>query len=259
MRTIAIINEKDGVGKTTTAINLAAALLEQGHRTLLIDLDPQAGASRGLGVTLPTSEHTIYPVLRGDLLLEKALVTTGSGIDLVPSHLDLVVLGPSLQVGREMRLRSALSTLSPEAYEFVLLDCPPSLDCLTLNALAAAGEVLIPLIPHVFSVYALLPLIQVITQARHYYNPALKILGIVPSMCDTHKINLEREVLQGLPDLIQCPFLHSIRRTVKVAEAPARGMPVLVYAPRHPVSEDFRILAREVLNGSAPFPNGRTG
>ena len=250
MRTIAIVNEKGGVAKTTTAINLAAALLEQGHRTLLIDLDPQAAASKGLGVVSPTSERTIYPVLRGALPLEEAVVTTRSGIDLVPSHLDLVALGVSLQVGREMRLRSALSTLPPDAYEFVLLDCPPSLDCLTLNALAAAGEALIPLVPHVFSVYALPPLMQVITQARHYYNPALRILGIVPSMCDTHKVNLEREVLQGLPDLVRCPLLHSIRRTVRVAEAPAKGMPVLDYAPRHPVSEDFRILAREVLDGA---------
>ena len=250
MRRMAIINEKGGVGKTTTAINLAAALLKQGHRTVLIDLDPQASASKGLGVALSTSERTIYPVLRGELSLQEALLTTPAGIDLVPSHLDLVALGASLQVGREMRLKKALPTLPPESYEFVLLACPPSLDRLTLNALAACNKILIPIIPHVFSIYALLPLLQVINQARHYYNPSLKVLGIVPMMCDTHKINLEREVLQQLPELTRIPLLHRIRRTVRVAEAPAKGLPVLAYASEHPVAEDFRILAREVLNGT---------
>jgi chromosome partitioning protein len=252
-RTIAIANQKGGVGKTTTAINLAAALSADGRRVLLLDLDPQGNASTGLGVYRRDREPGTYQVLTGDLKLESA-IRTG-----VLERLDLLVAEPGLagleielvsQPRREYRLRD---TLKPalSRYDFVLIDCPPSLGLLTLNGLVAATSVLIPLQCEYFALEGLSQILRTVSLVRQQLNPSLSIEGVLLTMHDRRN-NLSDLVAADVRGFMGAQVLQTvIPRSVRISEAPSHGQPILTYDARSPGSHAYIRLAGELLARSA--------
>jgi chromosome partitioning protein len=258
MRILAIINQKGGVGKTTTTVNLGAALAALGRRVLLIDLDPQANLSTHLGVDAAADRPTIYDVLVHQVPLADAVRDDAEPrLGVVPSNLDLSAAEMELvsMVGRETLLRDALEVLEssrPEEFEFVLLDCPPSLGVLTVNALAAGHEVLIPLQAEFFALQGMAKLTEVIGLVQRRLNPRLQLRGIVACKVD-RRTRLTQEVLEEVarhfPDRL---FRTVIRPNVKLAEAPSFGQSVLAYAPESNGAFDYRRLARELLGLPEP-------
>lgn len=249
-RVIAVASQKGGTGKTASTLNLGAALaLEHGQSVLLVDIDPQANLTMGLGVDLYEANPTIYEVLlhhrRG---VASAIRSTEiEGLDLVPSTLDLA--GAELELagrfGREWLLRRALAD-SVDRYNFVLIDTPPSLGLFTQNALVAASEILIPLQVHVYALKAL-PQLQKVIEIVQEQNTALRVMGVVLTMYDRrNKLTeqVERSARSALGDLV---FETPIPINVRLAESPSAGQPVLLFAPRSTSSEAYRKLAREVL------------
>jgi chromosome partitioning protein len=264
MRRIAIINQKGGVGKTTTAVNLAAALAEQGQRVCVIDLDPQAHATTHLGIELDGKSPSMYDVLVRSRALAEArrkvadnLWVCGSDINLAAAEVELAGV-----VGREVILRDLL--LQDEgAFDFVIMDCGPSLGVLTLNALAGANEVFIPLQPHFLALHGMSKLFETTALVAKRINPALKVTGVVLSLVDA-QTRLAQEVIQDLSDFLErsrnsnAPwskariFNTRIRRNVKLAECPSFGRSIFAYQPGCHGAEDYAALAREVLGEAAP-------
>jgi chromosome partitioning protein len=254
-----ISNQKGGVGKTTTAISLGAALVGRGQRVLVVDLDPQANATSGLGVSkdLP---NAIHGVLLKERPLSDSIVTTGlKGLDLVPSGPDMagaeVELVPIM--AREYRLRQALR--GAHGYDTVLVDCPPSLGLLTINALAAGDAVLIPVQCEYYALEGLAQLLNTIEAVRDRLNHHLQVLAIVLTMEDRrNRLSLQvvDEVRRHFPNLVA----HTrIPRTVRLAEAPSHGLPIAVYDPRSTGAEAYDQLARELtmrLKARAPIALG---
>ena len=249
-RIIAVVNQKGGVGKTTTTINLAAALTLKGKKVLLIDMDPQGNAATGLGIPRASREITIYDVLvDGAALSDATLETSVPGLKLIPSHVDLA--GAELEIGdragRTTILRDAISEVSSQ-YDYVLIDCPPSLNLLTVNALSASRSVLVPLQCEFFALEGLSQLLQTIEMAKARINPDLVIDGVMLTMYDPRNRLSAQVAADVRKHLGRAVFQTIIPRNVRIAEAPSFGKPVLMYDPHCTGSKAYKALATEMLS-----------
>ena len=262
MRSIAIINQKGGVGKTTTAVHLAAALAEMGQRVALVDLDPQAHATLHMGHSPIETELSTYDMLTSDTTLGEVLRPARTNLRLAPSHIDLAAAEVELAgvVGRELILRDALAAL-PDDYDVLLVDCPPSLGVLTINALAAVDEVFLPLQPHFLALHGLSKLLQTIELVATRLNDRLRLSGIALCLYDSGtrlaaEVSGDVEQFFGADVPPTCPwhgakiFDTRIRRNIRLAEAPSFGQTVFEYAPASNGADDYRMLAAEVLGRS---------
>src|SRR5262245_12085859 len=251
-RVIAIANQKGGVGKTTTAINLAPSLAAADMRTLLIDLDPQANATSGLGVRRGTFSKSTYDVLVHGESLESILKPTElEALSLAPAGRELVgvTMELSQEADRHLRLRSAVAPLS-ETYHFVLIDCPPSLDMLTVNALIAASSVLIPIQCEYFALEGVSELVETVHQIRKVRNPTLGIEGVLLTMFDD-RTNLSHQVMEDLKQFFgKRVFSTIIPRNIRLGEAPSHGLPILLYDIKSKGAEAYIRLAKEILHGT---------
>jgi chromosome partitioning protein len=246
---VAVVNQKGGVGKTTTAINLAAAMAEVGHPTLLVDLDPQANSTSGLGLDPARARLTAYHLLAGDAPLAEVAQSTGmAGLTLVPSHIDLA--GAEIEIAtmpeREGLLRNALEAV-PAGVEIVLIDCPPSLGLLTLNALVAASSMLIPTQCEYFALEGLRHLMYTHQLVRSRLNPRLAIAGILMTQFDA-RTTLAWDVLESVRRTYPHHVLETlIPRNVRISEAPSHGKSVIEYDPTCKGAVAYRALAKELL------------
>jgi len=247
---IAMCNQKGGVGKTTTTINLGAALVELGRRVLLIDFDPQGSLSVGLGVNSHNLEASVYDVLmrRGTDAASVIVPTKVPGLDLLPANIDLSAAEVQLvsEVAREHTLSRAIAPLKP-LYDTILIDCAPSLGLLTVNALTCADGVLIPLESEFFALRGVAMLTDTIAKVRERLNHRLQLIGILGTMYDPRTLH-NREVLDRVREAFgDTVFTTKIRRTVKFPETTVAGEPITTYAPSSPGAEQYRNLAKEVL------------
>jgi chromosome partitioning protein len=247
---IAVANQKGGVGKTTSTINLGAALAEYGRRVLLVDFDPQGALSVGLGVQPHQLDATIYNLLmdRGVEPDDVILKTSVAGMDLLPSNIDLSAAEVQLvsEVGREHALGRALKGVL-DRYDIVLVDCQPSLGLLTINALACADSVLIPLACEFFSLRGVALLMDTIDKVKDRLNPDLDLIGILATMFDSrtvHTREVHQRVLEAFGDLV---FDAVINRTIRFPETTVAGEPITTWAPSSSGAEAYRMLAREVI------------
>jgi chromosome partitioning protein len=261
---LAIANQKGGVGKTTTAINLGTALAAIGERVLVIDLDPQGNASTGLGIDRRSREFSTYDVLIGEASLRDAILATAvPRLHIAPSTMDLS--GLELEIGqardRAFRLRNALAPLNEHRvtgtdYTYVLVDCPPSLNLLTVNAMAAAHAILVPLQCEFFALEGLSQLIKTVEQVKSTLNPDLTIHGIVLTMYDARN-NLSGQVVADVREFIGPKVYDTIiPRNVRVSEAPSYGKPVLVYDLKCSGSEAYLRLATEIIQREKELSSG---
>ena len=247
---IAMCNQKGGVGKTTTTINLGAALAELGRRVLLVDFDPQGSLSVGLGVNPHTLEHSIYNLLLSrDTSIDDVIDRTGvNNLDILPSNIDLSAAEVQLvsEVAREQTLLRVLEPVKPR-YDVILIDCAPSLGLLTINALTAADKVIMPLETEFFALRGIALLTDTIAKVTDRLNPRLEILGILGTMYDPRTLH-NKEVLERVVQAFGDRVFHTvIRRTVKFPETTVAGEPITTYATNSPGATAYRTLAREVL------------
>lgn len=254
-RVISVANQKGGVGKTTTSINLAASLAATEHSTLLIDVDPQANATSGIGIEHKTPGNSTYEVLLGDISIEDAVRPTEMDyLDVVPSHINLV--GAEIEMvdvaERERILKRALRSVQ-RTYDFVVVDCPPSLGLLTVNALTASHSVLIPVQAEYFALEGLGQLLNTIKIVRQHLNPNLEIEGVLLTMFDT-RLRLSNQVADEVRRYFgDKVFKTIIQRNVRLSEAPSFGKPVLLYDATCVGSRNYIALAREIIKNSESF------
>jgi chromosome partitioning protein len=248
-RIIAIANQKGGVGKTTTAINLAASLAASEFRVLLVDTDPQGNSTSGLGIAKSEGMLTTYDVLAGKAAASEAIVpTVCEGLSILPADKNLVAGNLDLvdATDREHVLRRATDTLR-DRFDYIIIDCPPALDLLTLNALVASDSVLIPIQCEFFALEGISQLMDTIDRVKSSFNQPLQIEGVLLTMYDD-RTNLTRQVEADLRDFFGTDVFHTvIPRSIRLAEAPSFGKPILVYDPRSRGAESYIQLAKEVL------------
>jgi len=248
-RVLAVVNQKGGVGKTTTAINLSAALALEGMTCLLIDIDPQSNSTAGLGFQKDEERLSTYDILVGEATIPKAsLKTELELLELVPANKDLVGATVELihQEERALKLRKALEQVRGN-YDFVLLDCPPALDLLTLNALVASDGLIIPMQAEYFALEGISELMYTLERVQQSFNPSLVVEGILLTMYDD-RTNLTQQVTANLREHFgDKVFSTTIPRNVRLAEAPSYGRPVALYDPRSRGAESYRDLAIELL------------
>lgn len=248
-RIIAIANQKGGVGKTTTSVNLAACVADAGRRTLLIDADPQGNATSGLGVDKNALESSIYDVFINDLPLSDAVRPTMlDTLRLVPANIELAGAEVELvtRMAREQVLKNALAAVRGE-YDFVFIDCPPSLGLLTLNALNAADTLLVPIQCEFYALEGLSQLMNTVRLVRRNLNPALDVEGVVLTMFDS-RTNLSVQVVEEVKKFFRNKVYETIiPRSVRLSEAPSFGLPIIRYAPRSSGAAAYEALARELM------------
>jgi len=260
-KVIAVANQKGGVGKTTTSINLAASLAATEHSTLLIDIDPQANCTSGIGIEPQSVTSSIYEVLIGNVAATDAVRDTEMPfLDMVPSHINLV--GAEIEMidvmEREKILDNALTRIRRK-YDFVVIDCPPSLGLLTLNSLTAANSVLIPVQAEYFALEGLGQLLNTIKIVRQHLNPDLEIEGVLLTMFDT-RLRLSNQVAQEVRRYFgEKVFETIVQRNVRVSEAPSFGKPVLLYDATSTGAKNYMALAREILEANMEFLQSHNG
>ena len=248
-RVLAVVNQKGGVGKTTTAINLSAAIALEGLRTLLIDCDPQANSTGGYGLSRDEARKSTYDILIGEsTLAEATLPTEIETLRIVPSSKNLI--GANVELiqhdRRAYKLRESLEA-ERSKYDYIILDCPPALDLLTLNALVAADRLLVPMQAEYFALEGISELIHTLERVREAFNPPLEIEGVLLTMYDD-RTNLAQQVRENLRNFFKEKLLNTaIPRNVRLAEAPSYGKPVQLYDPRSRGAESYRDLAAELL------------
>lgn len=266
MRIIALMNQKGGVGKTTTTVNLGAALAEMGKRVCLVDLDPQAHLTINYGVDPTPDLCSLYNVLVEEKAFDEAIRQLDGGIALVPSSIDLAAAEIELVtvLGRETLLKKRIEA-SKQDFDFMLLDCPPSLGLLTINALAVAHEVIIPMQPHFLAMQGVAKLLETVQLVSRRMNPGLKVSGIVLTLFDA-QTKLGNEVVSELKSFIDSAsgkslpwsdttiFQSKIRRNIKLAESPGFGQTIIAYDPTSNGATDYRALAREILEMETVTP-----
>lgn len=252
---IALANQKGGVGKTTTAINLAAALVKLGKKILLVDSDPQGNASSGLGIDVKQVEHHLYHCYLGEVVAEKAICVSsdGTGPDVLPTHMDLIGVEVELMSARkrEQFLSEALATIQG-SYDYILIDCPPSLGLLTLNALTAADSVLIPMQCEYFALEGLSQLVRTIRLVKNSYNERLVIEGLLLTMFDRRNrltFNVAKEVRDHFKGSV---YDTVVPRNVRLSESPSHGKSVIIYDPTSAGALSYINLAREFLKRQQP-------
>jgi chromosome partitioning protein len=248
--TIAVVNQKGGVGKTTTVASLGAAFAEQGQRVLLVDLDPQSGLTFSLGIDPEDVDVTIGEVLLGTRKADEAIVVTDDGMHLLPSNITVAQAEEALinRTGREQRLRVALDKVAGD-YDWILLDCPPTLGVLTVGALSAAQQVLVPLQAETLSHRGVGQLLDTVHDVKQFINSELEIIGVLPTMYDG-RTNHARAVIDAIQETYELPIVTPhIPKTIRFAEAPAIGRSILGTNKTHKGAEAYRQVAATLLNG----------
>jgi chromosome partitioning protein len=247
--TLAVINQKGGVGKSTSTVNLAAALGEKGKKTLVIDLDPQGNASSGFGIEKVVDMKSIYDGLMNDVPAKELILSTEEkDVDIIPATIDLAGAEPELAVviSRENRLKDVLQTIQGD-YDFILVDCPPSLGLLTINALAAADELIIPIQCEFYALEGLSKLLDTIKLVKVRLNRDLEVQGVLLTMFDA-RTTLARQVAEEVKEFFKEKVYETvIPRMIKLAEAPSFGQSILTYSSGSKGAEAYRALAKEVI------------
>ena len=250
-KVIAIANQKGGVGKTTTAVNLSASVAAQGKRVLILDLDPQGNTTSGYGISKRTVQAGTYQLLIGENTAEEALCHTDYQVDVIPSNIQLS--GAAIELvemdKRESRLRQALAPIA-DRYDYIFIDCPPALDLLTLNGLCAADTVLVPIQCEFFAVEGLSELMSTVRTVKKMYNKYIELEGVLLTMYDG-RLNLTLQVVQEVKKFFgDKVYATTIPRNVRLAEAPSYGMPVNYYDPASKGTAAYAELAKELLRAN---------
>ena len=248
-RVIAIANQKGGVGKTTTSINLSAALAEKGKKVLVIDTDPQGNTTSGLGLDKQELENTIYELMIGECSIDESIhKNVFDNLDIIPSNVNLAAVEIELIDAdqKEYILREAISSVK-DNYDFIIIDCPPSLSMLTVNAMTTANTVLVPIQCEYYALEGLGQLVHTVNLVKERLNPELEMEGVVFTMFDS-RTNLSLQVVENVKEHIEENVYKTIiPRNIRLAEAPSYGMPINLYEPKSAGAEAYRLLADEVI------------